>query len=655
MKKVIIIFFAVIFASYSCTPYLDVVPDGNRSIEDIFTLREEAWNALAKIYSYLPPNHHPANTNWSLGDEYIGRLDYDIQEGQLRAMRIMRGLQSASNPQLGDWSGTRGGRRLYEGIRQCNVFLQHINMVSDMEPAQMRDWRAQALFLKAYYHFLLIQKYGPIVIVDELVSPDAMASEVFMVRSKIDDCFDYVVRLMNEAIPELKLQAMGTELGQIDRIGAAAIKTRVLLFRASPFYNGNSVYFSDFLDHDGQPFFPMEYDHEKWKDVIDAGEEALELCRQGNKELFTYKREVFYGQDKIDVLINGDAIRKLYDLRMKIITPWNEELLWGYSNINITEQDGLAQATQIRMPAGEWTAESGGEVNTSGWSWQWMGANYSVAERYYTHRGLPIDEDLGFDRNQIHDAVRTPLRESPEYDQYAGLLQPNFQTIYLYMNREPRFYATLGFTGGYWRGHLVRIPTTMYNNGLAGRGSPTTDFFVTGIGVQKLVHPESTSGTMNRQARFPYPIIRKADLYLMMAEALNEYYGPTQEVFEMIDIVRTRAGIPTVDFSWGQSGMARTPNKHMEKSGMRDIILHERGIEFAFEGLRFWDMLRHNRAVREFSRPIWGWNAIAGGNFDDFFQLDVKQQRRFSIRDCLWPIDLEEMNTNSNLIQNPGW
>ncbi|WP_317235339.1 RagB/SusD family nutrient uptake outer membrane protein [Niabella ginsengisoli] len=105
---------------------------------------------------------------------------------------------------------------------------------------------------------------------------------------------------------------------------------------------------------------------------------------------------------------------------------------------------------------------------------------------------------------------------------------------------------------------------------------------------------------------------------------------------------------------WSDPSLARTPNKHLTKEGLRDIILQERSVEFAFEGQHFWDMLRHKRAVAEFSAPIWGWNH-AGTTAADFFVLSIKQQRRFTITDCLTPIDLNEMNTNGNLIQNPGW
>jgi len=654
MKKVKIFIFVAIFAISSCTPYLDVVPDSTRTIEDVFSIKDEAYNALAKIYSYLPSPYNPDNSEWLLGDEFIGRLDYDINETRLRACRIMRGLQSANNPRISDWTGNGGGKKLYEGVRLCNIFIENIHLVADMDEEQKKEWKAQAIFLKAYYNFLLIRKYGPIVIVDKSVPADAKPETLFAYREKVEKCFDYVIQLMNEAIPNLKDMIVGTELGQIDKIGASAIKARVLLYRASPFFNGNVDYFDDFLDKykDKKPFFSLEYDHEKWNDVIKACNDAIALAESFNKGLFTYQAGIYYGDDKKVFEENPEVMQQLYDLRMLIVTPWNKELLWGFSNIDINNA-GLPQATQIRQPVGPWNLESGGPTNDAGWSWQWLGVNYTVAERYYTENGLPITQDINFDMAKMHAEFVVPAPDESSYEQYIGLLQPNVSTINLYVNREPRFYANLGFTGGYWRGHMVQIPTMMFSGGLAGK-SHATDWFETGIGTQKLVHPISTSGSMNRQGRYPMPIIRLADLYLMRAEAENEYNGPSDKVFKDLNKVRLRAGIPTVEDSWENSGLARNPEYLRDKDKLRDIILQERGIEFAFEGIRFWDMLRTKRAIREFSAPIWGWNAD-GANFIDFFTLGVKQQRKFTMRDCLWPIDLNEMNTNSNLIQNPGW
>lgn len=636
----------------SCSDYLDVVPDNTLTIEDLFKQKEEAWDALAKSYSYMPQIDETHTSIWTAGDEWLGRLDLNDNTGNLRGIRLMRGLQSVSDPILGSWSGTNAGQPLYEGIRQTNVFLENIDAVPDMSENEKADWKAQVKFLKAYYSFLLVKRYGPIIIADQLIQADASQEELFQKRSSVEECFEYIVTLMDEAIPDLKERALATDFGQVDQVVAKAIKAKVLVYRASPFFNGNKEYFGDFVNQDGEPFFPLEYNNEKWKDAIDAIDEALDACYANGIRLFTYDKQP-YVFDREDYSANQEKLQLLYDLRMVVAEPWNTELIWGYSNIDIYNQGELAHSSNIRLPEGY----GGGVTNTAGFSWQWMGATYRMVERYYTDNGVPIEEDKTFDIDAKWDLTTTPGDQDEAYDALRGIMQPGAETINLYLNREPRFYANLGITGGYWRTHGVRINTSMYAGGDGGYNSSqhSTDFLETGIGVKKLVHPESKSGAWQRTIKYPYPIIRLADLLLFKAEALNEYLSaPNQEVYDAINQVRRRAGIPDVEVVWSNPDIVNSVNKHKTKEGMRDIILRERGIELAFEGARFWDMIRTKQAVTEFSTPVWGWKHT-GETGTDFFNLEVKQIRRFNITNCLWPIDLEELNTNSNLIQNPGW
>lgn len=636
----------------SCANYLNVVPDNTLTLEDIFTKKESAYDALAKVYNYIPQESDTHGTTWSLGDEYVGRLDLNNDAGQLRAIRIMRGLQTESDPELGTWSGTQGARSLYQGINQCEIFLHYIDLVKDMTETEIKDWKAQVKFLKAYYCWLLMQHYGPIVLPsDQVIDPSASSSSLFQPRAKVDSCFNYIINLMNDAIPDLTERATDNNQGQVDQIAAKAIKARILVFRASPFFNGNKEYFGDFDDHDGQPFFPMDYDLNKWKDAIDALTDAIATAESNGKALYTYEKEPYlYDADAFEQ--NGANMQTLYDNRMVICDPWNKELVWGYSNLNYYNEGELSSSTNMRLPTGY----GDGVTNTAQFSWQWMAATYQVMSRYYTKNGLPTDEDLTFDQNKMFDIVTTPGQADPAYQTLWGIMQPGSETLQMYLNREPRFYANIAITGGYWRTHSVRINTMMYQGRDGGFNSSVnqTDYFCTGIGLMKFVHPESTSGAWQRTIKYPYPIVRMADLYLMKAEALNEFSGPSQEVYDLINKVRKRAGVPNVETVWSDPTLAKTVNKHKTQDGLLDIILQERGIEFAFEGSHFWDMWRYKRAVREFSTPISGWN-YAGTTGSTFFVLQAVQTRKFSIRDCLWPIDLNEMNTNGNLIQNPGW
>ncbi|GHT56870.1 hypothetical protein AGMMS49982_23900 [Bacteroidia bacterium] len=141
----------------------------------------------------------------------------------------------------------------------------------------------------------------------------------------------------------------------------------------------------------------------------------------------------------------------------------------------------------------------------------------------------------------------------------------------------------------------------------------------------------------------------------MQAECENEVNGPAAALAS-INKVRTRAGIPNVEDVWADATKVTSNylNHHREKAGMLDIILRERSIELAFEGSRFFDVRRYKLATQEFNKPTMGWIGNAG-NANDFFQLSIKQARRFQFRDNLWPIPLNDMNINPNLKQNPSW
>jgi hypothetical protein len=640
--------------SVACRDYLNIVPDNTQTLEDFFLNREIATTALAKVYSYLPNIHEINNTPFLLGDDYIDCLDNQNRDADVNGIRIMRGKQNSEHPLLNFWEGGNGGRPMYQAIRAANIFLENVESVPDLSAREKADWIAQVKFLKAYYHFVLLQYYGPIIIQDVSLPLDALSEDLFQYRSKIEVCFDYIIKTIDEAIPNLKERASENDLGQVDRGAALAMKARIMLYRASPFYNGNSEFYGNFLDRDGQPFFPMQYSAEKWVDALAAVEEAITFCEANGWKLYEFQNNP-YIQDLEDFELNHDAVKTLYDLRMLIVDSWNNEIVWARNHVP-TADASLQTGSNIRLPA-EYT---NGVTETTGYSWNWLGCTFGMMERYYTKNGLPVNDDITFDKNTMYDLYKTPgITDTLEYLPFRGIIQPGAQLVRLYLDREMRFYANLGITGGYWRSHQERIPTMMLGGTAGGYSSAQQrDWLWTGIGVQKYVHPESKSGNWTRQIRFGYPFIRMADLYLMKAEILNEIQGPGEAVWTEINKIRRRAGIPDVETVWSDPALlgvgSSSIDRHKNKDGMCDIILRERSIEFAFEGSRFWDMLRYKRAVTEFNSPVVGWKGNAYGAAM-FFELESKQTRRFLARDYLWPLSTNELNTNAHLIQNPGW
>jgi hypothetical protein len=641
----------------SCGKFLDIVPDNTITLEDYFTNKEMAYNALSNVYAGLPQDQQIHGTEWMMGDDWLGQRDATKNHSGVIGSQIMEGLQTTSSPMLGFWEGSNYATPLYRRIRQANTFFDYIHLAKDLTDKERKQWTAQVKFLKAYYHFLLIQHYGPIVIVDKNLPNNSTSDQLFVSRSKVDDCFNYVIDLIDEAIPDLDDEIMDDELGMVSMAAAKAIKARILLFRASPLFNGPTDLFGDFRDHDGQPFFPMDAEGsdawtQKWKDAETAVNHAIEYCLGEGFDLYEYEDQP-YKFDMDDWKANTANMQLLYTLRMLIVDPWNKECIWGRT-YSPGDAGTIQDASNIRLPR---TFTNGIQETTAN-SWNWAGATYQVMARYYTKNGLPIEVDKTFDTNNMYRSIATPDTSDVAYTPLRGIMQPNYTTIKMYFDREMRFYANLGITGGYWRGHQYRIDTEFYG-GTPGGYEPsvsTGDFEWSGIGVQKFVHPESKSGSWLRQVHFPYPIIRMADLYLMKAEILNQLYGPGQNVYDEINKVRTRAGIPNVEVVWANPALVNSLylNYHTTKDGMREIIMRERAIELAFEGSRYWDVVRYKRGTTEFNSPATGWSGTAYGSLN-FFRLEVKQRRKFLERNYLWPISLNELNTNANLIQSPGW
>jgi hypothetical protein len=662
ISKISLLLLTAVMCLASCNKYLDIVPDQITKVEDLFTTKTDALDALAKIYWYLPVLDNIHETPFLLGDEYVyDRNDRNDAE-KVVAQQVMRDLQSSNEPLMGIWEGKGGGKHLYVGMRHCDLVMNHVDLVFDMSEQEKKEMKAQVKFLKAYFAFMLIKQYGPIVLPQYLETDETDPKKLFPLRVTVDESFDYVINLMKEAIPDLRIKVPVADYGQVDQTVAKSILARVLVYRASPFFNGNTDFFSTFTNLDGTHFFPQEYKKEKWKDAIDALDEAIKLCEDNGISLFEYSKPTYYAYDSVFVKERPDVARNYYTRRFVLAEPWNTGLIWGRSEFFAYRasynNDVLSNACNIVLPElGEYEGAGMTEKGLADGASQSLGASYQMLERYYTDNGLPIDQDLTYAEAAKYRFTVVPPVGDPLYPKYSGLMQPGDTVIRLFLNREIRFYADLVISGGYSRTHRYKIKTSMYQDTPGGRRTDKNqeNYFSTGIGIQKMVHPESAAGHYFTQTRFPYPYIRIADLYLMRAEARNEYEeGPSQQVWDDVNIVRRKYGIPDVEVVWANPSIAKTHNKHATYTGMRDIILQERAIEFAFEGIHYWDMVRYNKATTEFSQPITGWN-VNGRKRADFFLLRTIQYRRFPRSSYLWPISVNEINTNSNLVNNPGW
>jgi hypothetical protein len=643
----------------ACADYLDVVPDDVATMEHAFSTRNTSQRFLMTCYWYLPNfTNYWEQPGLIGGDELWWCIDINAMNVR-DAAYLALGVQNINDPCLNFWDGKRSGKNLFTAIRDCNIFLENIHIPADIDESERSQWAAEVKTLKAYFHFYLLQLYGPVPIIRENLPVNASSEEVRIFREPVDEVVDYIVELIDEALPDLMPNTDDTrtiDAGRITQPVAASIKAKVLALAASPLFNGSEDLLPQFslVDRRGVQLFPREYKAEKWTRAAEAIREAIEIAHRAGHSLYTY-------QSTSPNITMSPATRLKCELRGIITEKFNSEIIWASTtNTNSLQEKGAANFGNF----------------TSNFYPSEVGPTLKVVEEFYTKNGIPITEDRewmdwvgeNFIQRYEHRQVSTEggsgidgvssLSEDHRY--YIGSSE---LTAKLNFYREPRFYAWLGFDRGIWEMNGQTDETKSWvilARGGEAQGMMSTDRHTTcGYFTKKLVHMETVKNANNSNLnyeQYTYPLIRLSDLYLLYAEALNESkQAPDAEVYQWIDFVRIRAGLEPVVSAWNKYAVSSSKNKPASKSGMREIIKRERLIELSFESQRFFDLRRWTDAAQYLNEPVRGWN-FTGATPDAYYTvMTYWDQRVFNTRDYFWPLRLESLQINSNLEQNPGW
>lgn len=637
LKAAILIFFSTFS---SCKKYLDIIPDNIPTIDNSFTMRSEAEKYLYTCYSYMPKDGNLELDPSLLGGDEIWAIDGPPRPTfNHRIFDIAQGRQATINP-VGDSSVPKGDTysiwiNLYRALRDCNIFLENIVKVPDLREEERNQWIAEVKFLKAYYHFYLVRMYGPIPLIKENLPVEIDISKVKISRATVDECFGYIVQLLNEAKDDLPpiVNDPVKMLGRITKPIAYALKAKVLVTAASPLFNGNTEQ-TTLKNPDGVQLFNPQYVPTRWDDAVLACKEAIDVCDAAGHRLYKFDRA-----SSTSVLT--DQIVQQMSIRNAFAEKWNTEVIWANSQ-------SLSNSIQlIATPNVDTRYQDNSVIGYE------LAPPLKIADMFYSKNGIPIEEDPSWNLNQ--PAIKAGTVADQRY------IKLNYETSSTNFDREPRFYANLGFDGGVWYGqgyYNDAVPTGTYfvsakKGQPNGKGKP--DFgSVTGYFIKKYVHFQNTQGPGNDYSinSYPWPIFRLAQLYLLYAEALNEKEGPGTEVYKYINLVRERAGLPTVELAW--STYSNNKTKYTTQPGLRAIIHRESLIELAFEGARFWDLRRWKEAPQEYVKPIQGWD-IEQSTATLYYRKKLIFSPRFGLKDYFWPIRDNNILNNRNLVQNIGW
>jgi hypothetical protein len=618
----------------SCKKYLDVTPDNVGTIDYAFRNRNEAENYLFTCYATLQQLIYPQNNpGFTTSSEIVFPNDLtDFIGIDPTGFNLIRGTQTSENPGLNYWDGANGGQATYRSIRRCNTMLENIDLPVDLGVDEKKRWIAEVKFLKAYYHFILFRLYGAIPITDVNIPINSSTEDTRVKRAPVDSVVNYMVRLIDEATPDLPavIQNQAKELGRITQPIALAVKAQILTTAASPLFNGNPDY-AGIKNKDGQALFPSIVDATKWDRAAAATLAAINSAEANGNSLHK-----FIPPANVGTL--SDSLKTIMDLQTAITEKWelNTEIIWAL-NPYFPGQTYCGPRLTAKAAANPLFQGT-------------FAVPITEQELFYTNKGVPINEDNTWDYTN-----RYSLRTGDKANRFY--IGNGYTTVKAHFDREPRFYSSLGFDGGIWFGNGLVNQESLYYIQARGSGAlagPTDNsrLNITGCWPKKLVNYLTVYDDGYTIADFRMPLIRLAGLYLQYAETLNEQGKPYAQVVPYLDKVRARAGLPGVVEAW--SKYSKNPTKYTTQDGMRQIIHQETRIELAFECEPGWDLRRWKELQNVLSKPLQGWN-IYEADAASFYRPHTVVIPVFNSRNYLWPITNNDLIVNPNLVQNLNW
>ncbi|MFR6201739.1 MAG: RagB/SusD family nutrient uptake outer membrane protein [Bacteroides fragilis] len=517
----------------------------------------------------------------------------------------------------------------YKYIRQANIFLQkaHPIMTTGTQGDQLLEdeltqMKANVRFMRAFYHYLLFEQYGPIILVKDKIYNATEDQDV--PRNTVDEVIEYIDSELTAVASELTQEPIFEDKDYRawpTKGVALAVRAKLWLYAASPLLNGGYREALSVTNPDGTRLFP-DYDAGKWEKALAACKDFIDYAEAGRYEL--YKE---YKDDNGAVI---DPDKSVYNLFQK----YTHEIIWATANNDWGGMNGDAFDRRIAP-----RCEKNGLGST--------GVTQELVDAFYMKDGFPVSATAYLPQSTLYqeEGYGTYKDQNDNFSKkYTNVTVSN-----RYLNREPRFYNTVFFNGRQWPVSCNQV--LFYNGGNSGvqEGQAT----LTGYMLFKRFNRSVSLTNPGVASQFrPSIIFRLADFYLMYAEAANEVNPNDARVLKYLNLVRERAGLPDIE----TLNPAIRDNQELQRAA----IQRERQIELATEGQRYFDVRRwmiadKNGEGRQ-NGYVHGMNVRGESNDkEDFNRIVEASQIVFNRKMYLYPMPDSEMRKTKNLVQNPGW
>lgn len=574
--KLFITLAASLFLTSSCYD-LDVYPEDQLSSGTFFQTQDHADQIMMGVYSQMQ------------SDDIFGRqFGLDCLGG------IGSGYDPASYAVIGrgTYNSTSGlvtgkFKNLYEGIARANILLQNVDRCDMSDELKLR-YKAEARFMRALYYFTLMDFFGPVPVYDEstIVAEDFM--NMLEPRKSLEEVRKFIIDDLDNADTYLPTEWDASNAGRATKAAAMSLKGKVLLYAK---------------------------EYEAAKECFEAVVTNKE-SKYGEKELYPDYAGLFKP--------GGDE---------------SSEMIFAIQNIGGVGQD-FGMPTTFYM----------GSRASYGSCWNNVMASIDFVDSYECKDGKPFDWNDYFEGYNENIDIRkevlyAKLDNSKKVVTYPASRE---KLLEMYENRDPRMKASIILPYTHYAGWVKNAPkdTEFILLEKQGDAHENNGFIRVNQNYQlylwrKFVAEGNMDGAINNRADTPinFPIIRLADVYLMLAECYNQMENGDQEkAVYYINKVRNRTSVNMPEINNGKPWMeARTKEEVFAR------IRHERAVELAAEGWSFSDMRR------------WGLLEEVAGPVKDIVNKKL-YDRVVNERDYLWPIPQDEIDKNPNLRpNNPGW
>lgn len=590
--------FLISIVSCNQEEYLENIDKANLSDATQWASNANADIFLNDVYSEVPNKWNSAENLDYYTDDY--NISHYYTASNWRQGVCLAPATSSTSA----WGGTEGpteGFYSWENffimIRKANTFIQKIEENKDNFSTEWYNKRIdEARFLRAFFYSEMFMHYGGLPIITIPLERNTMEEdELLFPRETFANTFDFIIdqleTIVNNGYLPIKYNAGEEEAGHATIGAALAIKGWLELYAASELFNSGTGYLDD----------PSNLVH-------------FETPRADlfAKAASTNKRFIDeYGDGQYYALF--DDIANLW----RTGNEYNSEVIWDRQIVAAVS--GMGANYERR----------GGPTYVLGQYMCWGNYNptQELVDEFKMENGKMItDPNSGYDS------------QNP------------------YIDREPRFYNFIVYDGAPYKLDWMsetdiiytRIDETYANPDktnqidLAGK----TDVGDSGYYQKKKLNPDAPPGDDQSGQNFIF--YRYAEVILNYIEAKNEATGPDATIYNAINKIRDRGGLPELETGLSQEEM-------------REVIRNERRVELCFENKRYHDNKRwkiaeeimanprHNMVIRntvpEDNSGIWVYSV----------EEEVKYTVAYNLKQYMTPIPQDVIDQNPKIIQNPGY